>query len=190
MQSSRRPLLDAILPGERSLKRLSTRLLLKTPLLLQILHGRKTETVLKFSRKMKHKNLKLQLSWSKASLIPLGPRRQLIQNLLLQVLGKTSTLWFTRPHSTQGWLPWPLRLREPLNLKTLQLLLLPSPEGERQIKNVEKRKRPQISARALRRNWILSLRGFPLRLFNVLSLYSSLLTIRESLFLQAFFFSE
>ena len=116
--------------------------------------------------------------------------KQMNISSLLQVLGKISTFWITRPQSRQGWLPQPLRQREPLNPKTFQLLLLPSPEGERQIKNVEKRKQPQISARALRRNWILSLRGFPLRLFNVLFMYSSLLTIRESLFLQAFFFSK
>ena len=96
IQSSKWSLIDVVLPDERSLKHLSTRFLLKIILLLQILHRRKTKIVLKFSRKMKHKNLKLQLSRNRASMVPLAPRGQLIQNLLLQVLGKTSTFWFTR----------------------------------------------------------------------------------------------
>ena len=134
------------------------------------------------------------MSQSRASLVPLAPWRQLnklLQNLLLQVLRKIPTLWFMRPQPRQDWHPRSLRQREPLNPKTFHLVLLPSPEGKRQIKNVEKRKQPQTSTQAPRRNWILSLRGTsPLCLFNVLFLYFSLLTIHESLLLQAIFFSE
>ena len=100
IQSSRRLLIGVILPSERSLKRLSTRFLLRIILLLQILQGQKTKTVLQYSKKKKHKNLKLQLSRIRATLAPLAPwmflnkllQNKLLQKLLLQVQRKIPEL--------------------------------------------------------------------------------------------------